>query len=137
MIIEKEKKEVKEKLENWAKRGNPVGKLLNVIENSEMEFWVDTSKNDLEFGVKNLIKGKPNRGRIKIFFHSENKPVIFFYKVSTVPHSIDRFSYGVVLPSSNPEEKEIEEWVDFLVSGLSPEKRPPNLKRSFPFDIPE
>ncbi len=137
MIIEKEKKEVKEKLDTWAKKGNFIEKLLNLMENSREEFWVDTSKNDLELGVKNIIKGKPNRGRIKIFFHSENKPVVFFYKVSTVPHSIDRFSYGVVLPSMNSEEKEVKEWIDFLVSGLSPEKRPSNLKRSFPFDIPE
>lgn len=138
MIIEKEKNEVKEKLEVWTKKGKFLEKLLNLIENGyHEEFWIDTAKKDLEIGVKNIIKGKPNRGRIKVFFHSPTKPVIFFYKVSTVPHSIDRFSYGVVFPPSDPEEKEVREWVDFLVSGLSPEKRPSNLKRSFPFDIPE
>ncbi len=137
MIVEKDKKEVKEKLEVWKKKGSFIENLLTKIESSNEEFWIDTAKKDLEIGVKNLIKGKPNRGRLKIFFHQESKPVIFFYKVSTVPHSIDRFSYGVVLPTLNPEEKELREWIDFLVSGLSPEKRPSNLKRSFPFDIPE
>ncbi|MGQ9618440.1 MAG: hypothetical protein ACUVUG_05705, partial [Candidatus Aminicenantia bacterium] len=111
--------------------------LIGLMEDSKEEFCIETQKKDFEFGVRNIIKGKPNRGRIKIFFHKENKPLIFFYKVSTVPHSIDRFSYGVVTPSleSNPEE--IKEWLDFLVSGLSPERRPKDLKRSFPFDIPE
>jgi len=137
MILEKERKEVMEKLEEWRKKGSFIEKLLNEMENSGEEFWIDTKKRDLEIGVKNTIKGKPNRGRIKIFFHSENKPIIFFYKVSTVPHSIDRFSYGVVLPSLNPEEREVKEWINFLLSGLSPDKRPLNLKRSFPFDIPE
>lgn len=137
MIIEKDKKEVKEKLETWVKKGNFIEKLVKIMQNSEHEFWIDTEKKDLEIGVKNLIKEKTNRGRIKIFFHTENKPVVFFYKVSTVPHSIDRFSYGVVLPQLDPEEKEVIEWIEFLVSGLSPEKRPSNLKRSFPFDIPE
>lgn len=137
MIIEKDKKEVKEKMEKWVKKANFIEKLLKIMQDSEQEFWFDTGKKDLEIGVKNLIKGKTNRGRIKVFFHTDNKPVVFFYKVSTVPHSIDRFSYGVVLPPPEPEEKEVIEWIEFLVSGLSPEKRPSNLKRAFPFDIPE
>lgn len=137
MIIDKEKKEVKEKLEGWKKKAKFIENLLEIMEEHEEKFWFDTQKNDLEFGVMNLIKGKPNRGRVKIFFLSEEKPVIFFYKVSTVPHSIDRFSYGVATPSLNPELHEIKGWLDFLVSGLSPEKRPSNLKRAFPFDIPE
>ncbi len=137
MIIDKDKKEVKEKIEIWEKRGDFIRKLLELMENSKEGFWIDIQKRDLEFGVKNMIKEKPNRGRIKIFFHSEDKPVVFFYKVSSVPHSIDRFSYGVVLPSINTKIEEMKEWLDFLVSGLSPEKRPSNLRRSFPFDIPE
>ena len=35
------------------------------------------------------------------------------------------------------QKKDVEEWIEFLLSGLQPNKRPSSLKKSIPYTIPE
>lgn len=85
-----------------------------------------------------LEGGLPNRARMKVFSPKPGHTLVFFYKKSLVPYSRDRYSYGGFdLRSSDVQEQDIAEWVVFLSSGLHPEKRPANLRRAFPYEIPD
>jgi hypothetical protein len=81
---------------------------------------------------------QPGRARIKVFSPKPGHTLVFFYKKSLVPYSRDRYSYGGVdLRSSQPTHAEIEAWLEFLSSGFHPERRPPGLRRAFPYEVPE
>lgn len=81
---------------------------------------------------------QPGRARMKVFSPKAGHTVVFFYKKSLVPYSRDRYSYGGVdLRSSQPAPAEIEAWLEFLSSGFHPERRPPGLRRAFPYEVPE
>ena len=85
-----------------------------------------------------LPSGLPNRARIKVFDSRPGHTLIFFYKRSLVPYSRDRYSYGGVdLRHGELNSREIAEWLAFVSSGFHPEKRPTNLRRAFPYEIPE
>ena len=85
-----------------------------------------------------LPNGLPNRARMKIFAPKAGHTLVFFYKKSLVPYSRDRYSYGGLdLRTSEVEPQEITVWLDFLTSGFHPDKRPPNLRRAFPYEIPD
>ena len=85
-----------------------------------------------------LEGGVPNRARMKVFSPKPGHTLVFFYKKSLVPYSRDRYSYGGFdLRMPGVSDQEIAEWLVFLNSGLHPEKRPANLRRAFPYEIPE
>jgi hypothetical protein len=85
-----------------------------------------------------LEGGLPNRAHMKVFSPKPGHTLVFFYKKSLVPYSRDRYSYGGFdLRSSEVRDQDIAEWLIFLTSGFHPEKRPPNLRRAFPYEIPE
>ena len=85
-----------------------------------------------------LPNGIPNRARMKIFSPKPGHTLVFFFKKSLVPYSRDRYSYGGLdLRASSVEPQEIAAWLDFLTSGFHPDKRPENLRRAFPYEIPE
>jgi hypothetical protein len=64
--------------------------------------------------------------------------LVFFFKKSLVPYSRDRYSYGGQdLRAPSVEAQEIAAWLAFLTSGFHPDKRPENLRRAFPYEIPE
>jgi hypothetical protein len=85
-----------------------------------------------------LEGGVPNRARMKVFSPKPGHTLVFFYKKSLVPYSRDRYSYGGFdLRIPGVSDQEIAEWLAFLSSGLHPEKRPANLRRAFPYEIPE
>jgi len=85
-----------------------------------------------------LPSGLPNRARLKIFSPKPGHTLVFFYKKSLVPYSRDRYSYGGIdLKTPEVHAAEIAEWLAFLSSGFHPDKRPAQLRRAFPYEIPE
>ncbi len=85
-----------------------------------------------------LPSGLPNRARMKIFSPKPGHTLMFFYKKSLVPYSRDRYSYGGIdLRTTEVDRAEVSEWLAFVSSGLHPDKRPANLRRAFPYEIPE
>jgi hypothetical protein len=85
-----------------------------------------------------LEGGLPNRARMKVLSPKPGHTLVFFYKKSLVPYSRDRYSYGGFdLRSPEVGDQDIAEWLVFLSSGFHPEKRPANLRRAFPYEIPE
>lgn len=119
---------------------NPiVSAILAAAELSETPFAVDSKASAFEMLAPPVLPdAPPSRARLMVFSPRPGHTLIFFYKKSLVPYSRDRFSYGGVelsAPSASPAE--IQEWLDFLSSGFHPEKRPSNLRRAFPYEIPE
>ncbi len=85
-----------------------------------------------------LSSGLPNRARMKIFSPKPDHTLVFFYKKSLVPYSRDRYSYGGIdLRTTDVDRAEVSEWLAFINSGLHPDQRPANLRRAFPYEIPE
>jgi hypothetical protein len=85
-----------------------------------------------------LPSGLPNRARMKIFSPKPGHTLVFFYKKSLVPYSRDRYSYGGIdLRTPEVDAAEVAEWLAFLSSGFHPDKRPAQLRRAFPYEIPE
>ena len=85
-----------------------------------------------------MLNGVPNRARMKIFSPKPGHTLVFFFKKSLVPYSRDRYSYGGLdLRTPSVEPQEIAAWLGFLTSGFHPDRRPENLRRAFPYEIPE
>jgi hypothetical protein len=85
-----------------------------------------------------LPNGIPNRARLKIFSPRPGSTLIFFYKRSLVPYSRDRYSYGGIdLKGNAADPQDVAAWIAFVSSGFHPDTRPTNLRRAFPYEIPE
>jgi hypothetical protein len=102
-------------------------------------FEIETSGVGFELVARApLPNGLPNRARMKIFSPKPGHTLVFFFKKSLVPYSRDRYSYGGLdLRAPSAEAHEIAAWLDFLTSGFHPDRRPQNLRRAFPYEIPE
>jgi hypothetical protein len=115
--------------------------MFHLIEERTAEFDVRRCEQGAELHIKNKIQGNENRAYVRIFFPSRSKCILFFHKKSQVPFSRDRFSYGGLIIDEKSTLRytvtDVEEWVEFLYSGLSPSKRPSTLKKSIPYTIPE
>jgi len=115
--------------------------LFQTIRDRYPEFDLRNCEGGAEIHFMNQVHGNLNRACLRIFFPSDSKCVLFFYKKSAVPFSRDRFSYGGVViderSSSRFTKSDAAEWVDFLLSGLQPGQRPASLKKSIPYTIPE
>lgn len=112
--------------------------LFAAIDQTVSRSAVEPHQNGTDLHFLNYLDGKPNRGRLRIFFPSEDKCVLVFYKRSNFNQ--DRFSYGgVVVDAYNQryDANDIREWVEFLYQGLSPKYRPQSIHKSIPFRIPE
>jgi hypothetical protein len=78
------------------------------------------------------------RLRVKIFRPDDRRIAAFFYKRSQVPGSRDRYGYGgAVLADRDPSPAIVDGWLEFLASGFDPERRPADLRRALPFEVPE
>ena len=85
-----------------------------------------------------LPSGLPNRALMKVFSPKAGHTLVFFFKKSLVPYSRDRYSYGgIALRTAEVDRAEVSEWLAFINSGLHPDQRPANLRRAFPYEIPE
>jgi hypothetical protein len=95
----------------------------------------------IEVHFLNEVKELQNRARLRIHFPVDGKCVLFFYKKSSIPFSRDRFSYGGIVVDARStgrfHEDDVNEWIEFLISGLQPAHRPKSLKKSIPYTIPE
>ncbi|HPR63437.1 MAG TPA: hypothetical protein PK014_04390 [Thermoanaerobaculia bacterium] len=114
-------------------------RIVNLVKHSAEPWELVPTTKGYEISCSNQVGDLPNRARIKIFRPEAALLVIFFYKKSNVPWSRDRFAYGgieVGPDDSAPSDDQIQAWLIFAESGFSPESRPPDLIRLFPYDIP-
>jgi len=109
------------------------------VEAAPEPFEIEIGGAGLEFAGRGLLPNQlPNRARMKIFSPKPGHTLVFFFKRSMVPYSRDRYSYGgQELRGAQVEPQEIGAWLEFLTSGFHPDKRPENLRRAFPYEIPE
>jgi hypothetical protein len=115
------------------------GAVAEAADAAVQPFEIETSGVGFELVARApLPNGLPNRARMKIFSPKPGHTLVFFFKRSLVPYSRDRYSYGGLdLRVTSVQAQEIAVWLDFLASGFHPDKRPPNLRRAFPYEIPE
>jgi hypothetical protein len=115
------------------------GSVAAAAEAAAHPFEIETSGAGLEVVARApLPNGLPNRARMKIFSPKPGHTLVFFFKKSLVPYSRDRYSYGGLdLRAASVKDQEIAAWLDFLTSGFHPDKRPENLRRAFPYEIPD
>ena len=113
--------------------------VCEAIDQSAENFEVVTETTGFETRAMDpLPSGLANRARIKIFSPRPGHTLVFFYKKSLVPYSRDRYSYGGIdLRTSEVDDAELTEWLAFISSGFHPDNRPANLRRAFPYEIPE
>ena len=118
-----------------------LSRLLELIEARGLEIESYACEGGREFRFTNEVNGLGNRGWLRIYFPTESKCLLFFHKKSSIPFSRDRFSYGGVViderSTSRFDDTDVQEWIQFLVSGLHPGARPGSLKKSLPFTVPE
>jgi len=116
-----------------------MGAVVAAVEAAQQLFEIETSGVGLEFVAREpLPNGLTNRARMKIFSPKPGHTLAFFFKKSLVPYSRDRYSYGGLdLRAPSLAAQEIAVWLEFLASGFHPDKRPENLRRAFPYEIPE
>jgi hypothetical protein len=139
VIQNKAQPAVAEKLSAEAVANPLAGAVAAAVEASADPFEIETIGAGLQVVARApLPNGVPNRARMKIFSPKPGHTLVFFFKKSLVPYSRDRYSYGGLdLRASSVEPQEITAWLDFLTSGFHPDKRPENLRRAFPYEIPE
>jgi hypothetical protein len=127
------------KLRGEAEANPLAGAVAAAAEAAGDPFEIETSGAGLEVVARaSLPNGIPNRARMKIFSPKPGHTLVFFFKKSLVPYSRDRYSYGGLdLRAPSVEAPEIAAWLAFLTSGFHPDKRPKNLRRAFPYEIPE
>jgi hypothetical protein len=139
MVVNKPQPEVEEKIRAESEASPVVRAVSAAAEVSPEPFEVSVETAGFEVrACAFLPSGLPNRARMKIFSPRPGHTLVFFYKKSLVPYSRDRYSYGGIdLRAPEVDAAEVAEWLAFLSSGFHPEKRPANLRRAFPYEIPE
>jgi hypothetical protein len=139
MIANQARPAVAEKLSGEI-AANPIAAAVAAAAEASVDpFEIETSGAGLEIVAQALLpNGIPNRARMKVFSPKPGHTLVFFFKKSLVPYSRDRYSYGGLdLRAPSLGAREIANWLDFLTSGFHPDKRPENLRRAFPYEIPE
>jgi hypothetical protein len=139
MIANQTQPTVAEKLGAEVEANPLAGAVAAAAEASAHSFEIETSGAGLEIVARApLPNGIPNRARMKIFSPKPGHTLVFFFKKSLVPYSRDRYSYGGLdLRAATAEPQEIAAWLGFLISGFHPDQRPEQLRRAFPYEIPE
>jgi len=133
---------VPEKIETETSGNEAVRVILEFVKSASGEYGIDPSAGGLEFTSGTMVKGFPNRCRLKVWEPESNELMAWFYKTSSVPFSRDRYSYGGIVWDLDKVDLEnvsgeIDEWLKWLDSGLDPETRPEKWESAFPFDIPK
>lgn len=139
MIVNRTNPEVQAKMQLEVFQSVVTRSVCEALDQAGKNFEIVTETAGFEArATDQLLSGLPNRARIKIFSPRPGHTLIFFYKKSLVPYSRDRYSYGGVdLKDGELNPRDIAEWLAFLSSGFHPEKRPANMRRAFPYEIPE
>ncbi|MBI4161138.1 MAG: hypothetical protein HY509_01670 [Acidobacteria bacterium] len=128
---------IRRRAEELAGRSAFFARLLEAARSHPEPFRLAEDGEGLDLGADNRVQGRPNRARLKAFSLPTGRLAVFFYKPSLLPFSRDRYGYGgrVFDPAGVPPE-EIRQWLDFLAAGMPPDRRPDNLLRGFPYDVP-
>jgi hypothetical protein len=139
MIANQAQPAVAQKLSLEAAANSLASALIAAVQASADPFEIEMGSAGLEIVARAALpSGIPNRARMKIFSPKSGHTLVFFFKRSLVPYSRDRYSYGGLdLRTPTVEPQEMSAWLDFLSSGFHPDKRPENLRRAFPYEIPE
>jgi hypothetical protein len=139
MIINRTQAEIADKIRGESQSNPLAGAICAAADASSQPFEVDGEATGLELRPATKLEGGlSQRARMKIFSPKPAHTLVFFYKKSLVPYSRDRYSYGgIELKTPTVDEREVAEWLTFLSSGFHPEKRPAQLRRAFPYEIPE
>jgi len=142
MINNLEAEGVRRKIEAETGGNEAVKAIFDHAAGSSGSYGIDAKSGGLEFTSQTIVKGFPNRCRLKIWQPEQNQLMAWFYKRSAVPFSRDRYSYGGVVWDLDKVDllslgKEVDQWLMWLDSGLDPDKRPDNWKSAFPYDIPD
>ncbi len=142
MISNLDKEGVKEKVDTEISGNEAVWAIHDHIAANPGHYEIVPDAGGLEFTSTTIVKGHPNRCRLKVWQPEPNQLLVWFYKRSSVPFSRDRFSYGGVNWDLSQVDLasvsvEINEWLTWLDSGLAPDRRPTNWKSAFPYDIPQ
>jgi hypothetical protein len=139
MVLNKAQPQVEEKTRAES-AASPVARAVSAAAEASPEpFEVSAEATGFELRACTFLpNGLPNRARMKIFSPKPGHTLVFFYKKSLVPYSRDRYSYGGIdLRTPEVDAAEVAEWLAFLSSGFHPDKRPAQLRRAFPYEIPE
>ena len=110
--------------------------VFDVLHARPEEFAWDTTRAGLDVRCANEARGVPNRARIKAFAPDQNVLVVFLYKDSQVPFSDDRFSYGAAMMKRGVDPQILSAVVDFAASGFDPDRRPKEIRKTFPYTVP-
>jgi hypothetical protein len=139
MILNRSEPQVEAKVRSESEANPVVLGLLAAVDASPQPFEVDAEATGVELRPRATAeRAALDRARLKIFSPKPGHTLIFFYKKSLVPYSRDRYSYGgIELKTPQVSEADVAEWLAFLASGFHPEKRPTQLRRAFPYEIPE
>lgn len=139
MILNRTDTQVEQKLRRESEANAAVEAMCAAINACLDGFEVDPEASGLEFRFSAAGgDAVQQRARMKVFSPKVGHTLIFFYKKSLVPYSRDRYSYGgIELRTPQVEAADVTEWLAFLSSGFHPEKRPTQLRRAFPYEIPE
>ncbi|MGD0921845.1 MAG: hypothetical protein ABSA70_08805 [Terriglobia bacterium] len=139
MLVNKAQPQIEEKIRAESEASPVVRAVSAAVEASAEPFEVCLEGVGFEVRAGAFLpSGLPNRARLKIFSPKPGHTLVFFYKKSLVPYSRDRYSYGGIdLKTPEVHAAEIAAWLVFLSSGFHPDKRPAQLRRAFPYQIPE
>jgi hypothetical protein len=139
MILNRAEAEVEKKVRSESEANPALQGLLAAVDAFSEPFEVDAEATGVELRPRaSAERAALDRARMKVFSPKPGHTLIFFYKKSVVPYSRDRYSYGgIELKTPQVNEAEVAEWLAFLASGFHPEKRPSQLRRAFPYEIPE
>jgi hypothetical protein len=139
MILNRSEPQVEAKVRSESEANPALQGLLAAVDASPQPFEVDAEATGVELRPRATAeRAALDRARLKIFSPKPGHTLIFFYKKSLVPYSRDRYSYGgIELKTPQVSEADVAEWLAFLASGFHPEKRPTQLRRAFPYEIPE
>ena len=115
-----------------------LARVLDAAERSEFPLRLSADSPHLELAGTTPVSGRPYRALLTLFRAGDDLWAAFFYKRSQIPHSRDRYAYGVVeFPDGGPAEEEPEAWFRWLDAGFHPELHPPGLKRAFTYTVPD
>ena len=139
MIVNRAEPKVAEKLQRETAANPMVRVVCTAADACPDPFELDAEAPGFEIRALARIEGGlPNRARMKVLSPKPDHTLVFFYKRSLVPYSRDRYSYGGIdLRIPQVSDADVTDWLRFLSSGFHPEKRPAQLRRAFPYEIPE
>ncbi|MFQ5767785.1 MAG: hypothetical protein ACE5ID_07365 [Acidobacteriota bacterium] len=128
---------VREKLHSWQQKAPALAALRELLEGADAAYRVVSEGEGLEVACDTPLRGRPNRGRMRIVAYDEEKMAVFFFKVSSGDGG-QRFSYGgLAFKADRLRPDQIRSWLEFVASGLGWEKRPRGLVRSFQYTLPD